>query len=43
MSYVRAGVVTDQPGLVTRILDLPNRIWQFLLFFVMTLVDVRHR
>lgn len=42
MVYLRAGTVTEQPGIVTRILDLPTAIYQFFMFFIMTLVDVSH-
>ena len=41
MVYVRAGTVSEEPGIVTKVLDLPYRIYQFLMFFVMTLIDVR--
>ena len=40
MTYVRAGTISAQPGLVTRVLDLPYRIYEFFMFFVMTLIDV---
>ena len=39
MPYVSAGTVTEQPGALTRLLDVPNRIWQFIMFFFMTLID----
>ena len=41
MVYVRAGTVTEQPSIVTRVLDLPMTIYRFFMFFVMTLIDVR--
>ena len=41
MTYVRAGTVTAEPGLIDRVLRLPISIYQFLMFFVMTLIDVR--
>ena len=40
MTYVRAGTVQEEPGLVARVMDLPMAIYRFLLFFVMTLIDV---
>ena len=41
MSYVRAGTISAQPGLLTRVMDFPYRLYQALMFFVMTLIDVR--
>ena len=41
MVYVRAGTVSEQPSVITRVLDLPMMIYQFFMFFIMTLIDVR--
>jgi hypothetical protein len=41
MTYVRAGTVSESPGVVTRVLDFPMRVYQAIMFFIMTLIDVR--
>ena len=39
MPYVRAGTISEEPGTLQRVLDLPSRIYQFIVFFFMTLID----
>ncbi|KAL1503390.1 hypothetical protein AB1Y20_011448 [Prymnesium parvum] len=42
MVYLRAGSVVQQPSYLDELLSLPMRIYQFLLFFFTTLIDVRN-
>ena len=41
MVYLRGGTVMQEPTYVDRVLSFPYKIYEFILFFIMTLIDVR--
>ena len=41
MVYLRSGTVVQQPTFFEEVLALPIRLYHFIVFFFMTLIDVR--
>ena len=41
MVYLRGGTVVQEPSAIDRVLSFPYRIYEFIMFFIMTLIDVR--
>lgn len=41
MVYLRGGAVVTQESTLDRVLSFPMRVYEFLMFFFMTLIDVR--
>ena len=42
MALIRGGQVVHQQSFLEELVSLPYRIYAFICFFVMTLIDVRH-
>merc|ERR1719183_597632 len=39
MVYLRSGTVVQQPSFLDEFLSIPSKIYNFIMFFVMTLID----